>query len=121
MRCNRIIANTFRKHLSQFNVTDSQLSILFIISKIERLNQKKISDILILEKSSVHRNLNRLLQNGLINYKEGTTLSLTKKGKDKLETIIPHWQNAMNEIKIVLSVEGENSLNELHTKLLQIK
>lgn len=33
MRLNRITANVFRKYLMPFNITDSQLSILFVLTK----------------------------------------------------------------------------------------
>ena len=111
MKCNRIVANLFRKHLAQFNITDSQLSIIFIISKVENSNQKRISELLCLEKSTVNRNINRLLQNKFIAYSDRKELLLTKQGKQLLNNVIPHWEKAMTEIKTILGVEGENALN----------
>lgn len=116
-RCNRIVANVFRKHLSKFNITDSQLSIVFVISKVDNSNQKKISEILYLEKSTVNRNLTRLLQNNIISYDEGKNLDLTEEGKKLLNAILPHWENAMTEIRSILDKEGENAINLLTLKL----
>ena len=117
MMCNRIVANVFRKYLSPFKVTDSQLSILFILAKGTDINQKKLADFLSLEKSSVNRNLKRLLSNKLITYSSGTTLALTKEGKSFLEKVIPQWNKAMAEIKSILDEDGENHLNLLVQKL----
>jgi len=117
MKCNRIIANVFRKHLAPFHITDSQLSILFIITKANDTNQKKISDILYLEKSTVNRNLKRLLDNNYIMYTEGSYLSITDPGKVFLEELIPHWNTAMKELKLLLSNEGVNSLDFLSKQL----
>lgn len=117
MRCNRIIANIFRKHLTQFNITDSQLSILFIISKVKNSNQKKIAEVLYLEKSTVNRNINRLLKHNIITYSNGKELVLTEHGKKLLNNVLPHWQKAMTEIKTVLDTKGEQALNLLTAQL----
>ena len=117
MRCNRVIANIFRKHIAQFDVTDSQLSILFVIAKANHANQNKISKLLYLEKSTVNRNLNRLLQRNIISYKAGKETILTEEGKLLLNTIIPHWEKAMTEIRAILTESGENAINLLTNKL----
>ena len=121
MRCNRKVANTFRKHISQFDITNSQLSILFVLTKKIELNQKEISDILFLEKSTVNRNIKRLVQSNFILQQGKNKLSITEKGKNKVKEILPHWQKAMDEIREVLSDDGEENLNQLVQKLTQIK
>lgn len=119
MRCNRIIANVFRKHLAKFNITDSQLSIIFVISKAKHSNQKRISELLYLEKSTVNRNINRLLKQGVISFSDGKELMMTEQGKQLLCDIIPHWEKAMAEIKSILSADGEQALNVLTKQLMR--
>ncbi|MBL4670365.1 MAG: MarR family transcriptional regulator [Flavobacteriales bacterium] len=111
MRLNRLTANVFRKHLSPFNITDSQLTLLFILSKKEKCNQKEISDIAKLEKSSLNRNLTRLIEKGFVTKKEFPLLQLTLSGKVFVNDIIPEWGKAMNEIKELISEEGLNGIN----------
>ncbi|MFK7783947.1 MAG: MarR family winged helix-turn-helix transcriptional regulator [Crocinitomicaceae bacterium] len=111
MRNNRIVANVFRKHLKQFNITDSQLSIIFVASKVKSLNQRKISELLHLEKSTVNRNIARLLDNEIISSSSSKELALTKKGRDLLNNILPHWRNAMAEIESILEADGVIALN----------
>ncbi len=111
MRLNRLTANIFRRHLSPFNITDSQLTLLFILSKKERCNQKEISEIAKLEKSSLNRNLTRLIEKGFITKKDFPLLQLTHSGKVLVEKIIPEWQKAMTEIKELISEEGLNGIN----------
>ncbi len=117
MKCNRIVANVFRKHLSQFSITDSQLSIIFVISKAKNSNQKMISKLLYLEKSTVNRNIDRLLKRSIIAFTDGKELELTEQGKQLLNQIIPHWEKAMKEIKLLLKNEGEYALNLLTKNL----
>ena len=117
MRSNRIIANIFRKYLKQFDLTDSQLSILFVISKISKINQKIISEFLYMEKSTVHRNLNRLIKKEYITSDSQKYLHMTDNGLDFLESVIPHWNEAMEESKKILGKEGEAALSVLLSKL----
>lgn len=117
MKCNRIIANVFRKHLMQFNITNSQLSIIFVVSKAKNSNQRKLSEMLCLEKSTVNRNIKRLLLQKTIIYNQSKELVLTKQGIELLNAIIPHWKIAMAEIKTKLNTEGEDALNLLTKQL----
>ena len=119
MKCNRIVANVFRKHIMQFNITDSQMSIIFVISKAKNTNQKRISELLYLEKSTVNRNLDRLLQKKIIFYTENKELVLTESGKDLVNKIIPHWENAMAEIRDILRSEGESALKFITTQIIK--
>ncbi len=88
MRLNRLTANVFRKYLKPFNVTDSQLTLLFILSKKKNLSQKALSEIALLEKSSLNRNLRRLIEANLISNGNKSELNLTTKGKNLVEKII---------------------------------
>ena len=117
MKCKRIIANIFRKHLRPFGITDSQLSILFVITKGSAVNQKRISEKLHMEKSTVNRNLNRLIHNDYISTDEDSFLFTTEKGKEFLDGIIPHWHNAMAEVREILEQDGENAINLILGKL----
>ncbi len=114
--CNRMIANIFRKHLKSFEITDSQLSILFFVTKSKNVNQKSISDFLVSEKSTVNRNIKRLTNKGLISF-EKHSLTTTEKGKQLLESIVPSWENAMKEVKEIIGKEGEDALNAIHSTL----
>ncbi|MGX1928016.1 MarR family winged helix-turn-helix transcriptional regulator [Flagellimonas sp. 2504JD4-2] len=117
MKCKRIIANIFRKHLRPFGITDSQLSILFVITKGSAVNQKRISEKLHMEKSTVNRNLNRLIDSDYISTDQDSFLFTTEKGKEFLDGIIPHWHNAMAEVREILEQDGENAINLILGKL----
>jgi len=117
MKCNRIVSTVFRKHLKPFGITNSQLTTLFIITKSHKPSQKKISDMLYMDKSTVNRNLKRLINNGYVSKTAIHELQITTKGKSLLEDVIPHWELAMKEIKIILEQEGEAALNIIVNKL----
>lgn len=113
MRLNRIIANLFRKHLKPFGVSNSQVSLLFVLTKKKDLNQKQLSDLTILEKSSLNRNLHRLSEAGLITKAAFPKINITEKGKQLVSKIIPEWTKAMTEAESILENEGQEALNTL--------
>lgn len=118
-RLNRITANIFRKYISPFGITNSQLTLLFILTKRENINQKQLSEIAILEKSSLNRNLKRLDASGLINKRNFPLFSISQKGKILVNQIIPEWRKAMIEIEEILGKEGKEALGIVTTKLLK--
>ena len=117
MKCNRIVANVFRKHLKPFGITDSQLSILFVVTKAKAVNQKKISEMLFMEKSTVNRNITRLIDNQYLSLDSSLFLHTTTKGKLFLEEVLPHWEIAMNEIRHLLGQEGTAAVALITNKL----
>jgi len=90
-KSNRIINNIFRKHLKQLNLSNSQVSILFVVSNKKTITQKELSDILYLEKSTVNRNIERLIKQGFLLQNRFKKIEITKNGVDKVKRIIPVW------------------------------
>lgn len=119
MRCNRIVANIFRNHLKDTDITNSQLSILFYVAKSKNVTQTDISIFLAMEKSTVNRNIKRLLSKGYLESEFNSVLNTTNKGNRVLEKIIPKWNNAMSEVEKILGKEGLSSLDIIQTKLIE--
>ena len=117
MRINRITANIFRKYLDPFKVTDSQLTLLFVLTKSGALTQKKLSEFVFLEKSSLNRNLKRLIEKEFLTREEFPLIKITYQGKIFVERIIPEWEKAMTEIRIIIGDDGEQSVSILLKKL----
>ena len=117
MRISRITATIFRKHLSPFGITNSQLSLLFVLTKTGGLTQKQLSDFIFLEKSSLNRNLKRLLDKEYISRDSFPVIQITHEGKIFVERIIPEWEKAMSEIKHILGNDGQESVSILLNKL----
>lgn len=117
MRINRITGTIFRKHLAPFNITDSQLTLLFILTKAGNLTQKQLSDFIYIEKSTLNRNLRRLLEKEFVTRENFPKIGMTYKGRVFVENIIPEWDKAMNEIRIIIGSDGETAVNTIHEKL----
>lgn len=113
----RLTSNIFRKHLAKHDITESQLSILFITSKMKEITQKQISEFYYLEKSTVSRNLKRLVDKGYLDQKQLPRIVITTAGLNFVTKVIPSWENAMKEIKTELGENGVKAINEVISKL----
>lgn len=114
---NRVVANIYRSYLAPFNITDSQLTILFVLSKKKQLTQTELCNMLHLEKSSVNRNLKRLVERKLLTKKDFPQLSLTAEGYALVHQIIPEWEKALKETETLLNHDGVDAVNLLTKKI----
>jgi len=117
LKCSRIITKIFRKYIQPFGVTYSQVSMLFLVAKKGKISQQQIADDLVLEKSTVSRNLQRLLDNEFLIKESRFEITISNKGKSLLEEIVPEWDKAMAETRDAIGAEGEDALNLLLTNL----
>ena len=88
------------------------------MSKKEKMTQKQLSEFAHLEKSSLNRNLTRLIDRKLLSRDEFPIIMITTDGKYFVENIIPIWEKAMCEIREAMGKEGEDALITLHNKLI---
>ncbi|MCL6266478.1 MarR family winged helix-turn-helix transcriptional regulator [Flagellimonas myxillae] len=116
----RKIDNIYRKHLGDYPVTENQLSIMMALHKTGTVEQNRIAKLLNLEKSTLSRNLVRLIKSGLID-KSGVTnrpkIGLTKQGQKRVESLIPIWEAAMDEIHAVLSWHDLKGFQQFESKI----
>jgi len=117
----RITAGIFRKYLGPFNITDSQLSVLFILEKKGGMTQKELSEIVRLEKSSLNRNITRMIENGFLTRKKFPVIDITIKGKELANNVVPEWNKAMDEMHSFLDQDGEEALELVLNKLTNPK
>ncbi|EDP70941.1 transcriptional regulator, MarR family protein [Flavobacteriales bacterium ALC-1] len=117
MRMDRIISKIFRKHITPFGLTNSQLSILFVTAKKGIVTQQLLSEVLFLEKSSMSRNMRRLLEMELIVRIDSRKIEMTLKGKALLEQIIPEWEKAMTEVNTILGNEGQKAFETVYASI----
>ena len=116
---NRIVAGIFRKYVSPFGVSNSQLTLLFILTKMDGLNQKQLSEMIYLEKSTLNRNLKRLFDQELLSKQNFPSISITEKGKRLVNDIIPEWRKAMDEIESIMGDSGKMALDTLVQNITQ--
>ena len=120
LRClSRIVDRDFRASLKDFGITESQLSILFALKKLGKVEQGKIGEALVLERSTVSRNVKLLEKSDIItktsNYRP--EIELTQKGLDLVNTLTPIWEKLMDSFMEKLGNNGLQSIKSLEEKL----
>jgi DNA-binding MarR family transcriptional regulator len=120
LRClSRIVDNEFRKMLKDFDITESQLSIIFALSKLGKTEQGEIGETLFLERSTVSRNIKLLENRGVVSRTASyrPEIEMTKQGEVLLKQILPIWEALMNNLCDTLGEEGLLGLKTLEQKL----
>ena len=119
----RKIDGIYRKHLGDAGITENQLSIMMALYKTGRIEQNVIGGFLNLEKSSLSRNLVRLIKMNLIK-KDGPVnrplIGLTEPGRHEVERLTPRWEAAMDEISAVLDMEGVKGFGTFEKQLSKL-
>lgn len=114
-KLHRLINSAYMKNLKPFGLRGSMLSILFIIGKRPGINQKTIADILILDQSTMSRDLKKLIDNQWISKKNGKdsrhkSLELTDEGIQLLENVTPVWERMHHTVEEIL---GKHNLQQI--------
>ena len=119
-RLSRIVDGYYRKNLIDYEITESQLTILFLLSEMKKVEQGRIGKVLKLERSTVSRNIKLLKEKRLIKrtpeYKP--EIELTTKGKNLVLELLPLWEKTMDELFAKLGNNGMQMIKQLETKLL---
>ncbi len=118
-RLSRIVDKQFRASLKDFDITESQLSILFALRKIGCIEQGKIGEALVLERSTMSRNAKLLEKKGVIirtiDYRP--EIELTQKGEKLVDTLIPIWEELMDNLMEKLGNNGMDIIESIENKL----
>ena len=118
----RKVDSIYRKHLEGANITENQLSIMMALYETGEIEQIEIGNLLNLERSSLSRNLTRIIDQGFI-VKEGPTnrplISLTQKGTLKVDSVIPAWERAMDDVLSLLNEKALAGFNHFENRLRQ--
>lgn len=120
-RVTRIVNEIYRKHLSGIGVSESQMSILLHVYDNNPIMQSELGKNLHLQRSTVTRNLERMVKGGYLD-KKGTELrpeiTITTKGKRLVKRIQPAWEAAMEEVRTLLASSGTTAVDILDKRIL---
>jgi DNA-binding MarR family transcriptional regulator len=95
------------KKFKPFGLGGSMVSILFMIGKKKGINQKSIADALVLDQSTMSRDLKKLVNKGWVSISKGSDprqseLSLTKEGCLLLEEVSPLWYELHTKVESII-------------------
>jgi len=119
-RLSRVVDNYYRQCLTDFDITENQMTMLFAMNVMGKAKQGYLGEALALERSTVSRNVRLLESKQLvlrsINY--NPEIELTKKGKELVDQLIPLWERVMDDLNEKLGEEGMVCINHVEQKLL---
>lgn len=116
-RLHRLINSAYQAKINPFGLRGSMLSILFIIGKNEGVSQKMIAEILVLDASTMSRDIKKLIDKGWVLRSQAadarqTELSLTKNGFQLLEEVSPVWESLHQTVEGIL---GSFNIQQIDT------
>ena len=114
----RIITRVYDDAMRPLGITASQYTLLAQLAARDSITAVEIGHELDIEKSTLSRNLKRLLALGHINMdppagRRGRGLHLTGKGQAVLKDAFPIWQDAQKRTVGVIGVESRSTLDSL--------
>ncbi len=114
----RIVTRVYDDAMRPLGITASQYTLLAQLAQRDAITAVEIGHELDIEKSTLSRNLKRLLALGHINMdppagRRGRGLHLTPKGQAILKDAFPVWQDAQKRAFSVMGAESRNTLDHL--------
>ncbi len=118
-KLSRIADGHMRNCLKEFGITENQMTILFALSKLGKVEQGKIGEALVLERSTVSRNVKLLEKQQLVRKTTAyrPEIELTKKGLELVNKLIPNWEKVMDSFVDMLGDYGTVPLEKLEQRI----
>jgi DNA-binding MarR family transcriptional regulator len=117
-RMSRIITRIYDDALRPLGLTASQFTLLTSLAMQDGVTASEVGFDLDIEKSTLSRNLKRLLALGLIIMdppagRRGRGLHLTPKGEEAIRAAYPLWRATQSKAETTLGAEGRQKLDGL--------
>ncbi len=116
----RKITQFYENSLREAGIKPTQFSILAALANTGPIQLTQLADRLVLERTSLTRNLNILERNTWIDIQPGEedsrqrVVSLTRNGYKQLDSTIPYWQKAQ---KAIAKDMGQDTMTGLRSTL----
>jgi DNA-binding MarR family transcriptional regulator len=111
----RVVTGIYDRAVEGHGLSIAQANLLAALGVVGPCAPTKLGDVLHLERSTVSRNLNLLLKHGWIealtsDAKGVREVALTRAGRKKVESVIPDWRRAQDQVTELL---GPASVQEI--------
>jgi DNA-binding MarR family transcriptional regulator len=129
-KLHRLINQAYMLKFKPFGLRGSMVSMLFIIGKIKGTSQKHLADTLVLDQSTVSRDVKALEKKGWILLKKGSdprqsSIELTESGCLLLEEVAPLWHELHMKLEEILgsfNIQHIDTITEaIKSNLIELK
>ncbi|MEL7543982.1 MAG: MarR family winged helix-turn-helix transcriptional regulator [Pseudomonadota bacterium] len=119
-RMSRIITRVYDDALRSLGLTSSQFTLLTAVAQRDGITAAEIGLSLDIEKSTLSRNLKRLVGIGLVQMdppagRHGRGLHLTEAGRKAIVAAYPVWRQTQDSVEKVLGTESSNEFDVILT------
>lgn len=99
----RVLTQHYDTAMQPIDLRVTQFTILAVLSSHSGITVTDLADYLMMDRTTLTRNLRPLETQGLVNTRPGDDkrtrlIELSKKGKNKLEKAIPLWKKAQKQV-----------------------
>ena len=117
----RVVSGIYNEALRPLGIQVSQLNILVAVGYRQPVSPIEVSERLCLDKSTMSRNLERLVERGWIGVEDSRPqyLRLTLAGEQILEQALPLWEAAQGQAAHILGPKGAKRLVKVANRLRQ--
>jgi DNA-binding MarR family transcriptional regulator len=118
----RAITSLYDGALERHGVTIAQVNLLAAVGMAGPCAPSRLGDILDLERSTVSRNVNLLVNLGWIeavssDAKGIRELALTRSGRVKIESVMPDWRQAQQQAAQLLGSTGVKAVQKIASSI----
>ncbi len=119
----RAVSSIYEDALRPYGITTAQMGILAAVTSLGRSRSSDVARVLCLEKSTLSRNLDRMIDHAWLEIVSGDDarsqrLRATSKGARLVEKVAPAWQTAQRRAKTLLGERGAATLQRVGDKLM---
>lgn len=125
-RAARSVTQYYDNYLKPSGIRSTQLSVLLTISLNDGITVNELADLLVMDQTTVTRNVGILEENGYIfsaaaiNDGRKRRLTITDKGVGKLEEAMPLWDKAQGRLESGLGPERFRDMLKLINQLITL-
>lgn len=121
----RAITQLYDHILKPTGLRGTQFTVLVALSIRGHIGISQLADVLVMERTTLTRNLKPLEKQGLISISEGSdrrtrSVILTAEGREKIKETIPYWEQAQEIIAGGLGNRNMNDMLERISKLTEL-
>jgi len=125
-KANRVMSQIYDHYLAECGIKGTQFAILRATTYLGKTTNKQLQEVLVLDQTTLSRNLKPLLRDGYISAQEGDdrrikVLSLSKDGEKLFELAKAQWQLAQIEVKAKLGDKNTALLHSLSNAIVSLK
>lgn len=117
----RAVDQVYETQLRPLGLGSSQFTLLVALSNRPRSAPAELGRLLLMEKSTLSRTLDRLRKAGLVEDSAATGLRLTTAGRAKLEVALPAWQRAQELAESLLGEGFPAALEATVSRLRRLR